>query len=68
MYVCKKNKNAAEGKAGEITTGMGIVRENVNFCGDETDFPWRKTVVCGEKKLGVQKTGNTKLSSAPKTP
>ena len=66
--MCVFKKNVAKGKAGEITTGVGIVRENANFRGSETDFPWRKTVVCGEKKSGVQKTGYTKFSSAPKTP
>ena len=35
---------------------MGIAHENENFHGSETDFPWRKTIVCVEKKLVVQKT------------
>ena len=34
---------------------MGIAHENANFHGSETDFPWRKTIVCVEKKLVVQK-------------
>ena len=34
---------------------MGIVRENANFCGIETDFSRRKTTVRGEKKSAVQK-------------
>ena len=36
------------------TPGMGIVK-NANFCGNETDFPWRIFVVCVEKKLAVKK-------------
>ena len=30
---------------------MGIVRENANFRGSKTDFPWRKTIVHGEKEI-----------------
>jgi len=51
-------------------TGMGIVRQNANFHGSETDFPWRKKI-CGEKKLAVQikkiKKGSTSFSSALNT-
>ena len=42
--------NEAEGNADEITAGMGIVRENANFRGSKTDFPWRKTIVHGGKR------------------
>ena len=54
------------------TAGIEIVRKNANFCGGETDFPQRKTIVPGEKKLAVQKKGGEKkgsprFSSAPNT-
>ena len=32
-----------------------IVRENTNFHGSETDFLWRKRIVCMEKKSAVPK-------------
>ena len=30
-------------------TGMGIVCENADFCGSETDFPWRKKLSEGKE-------------------
>jgi len=42
-------------------TGIGIVRENANFRGSETDFPRRKRKkekIHGEKKSAVQKNKN----------
>ena len=37
------------------SAGMGIVHENANFCGSETDFLGRKKKVCGKNKSTVQK-------------
>jgi len=57
-------------QAWELSTQMQIFV--ANFCGCETDFPWRKTIVRREKQLVVQKKkkekkGSTGFSSAPNT-
>ena len=52
-------------------SGMGIVPENAHFHSSETDFPQRKKIVHGEKKLAVQKKEgkkeSTSFNSAPNT-
>ena len=45
---------------------MGIVHENTNFHGSETDSAERKTLSTGRGNWGTKK-GSTGFSSAPKT-
>ena len=49
-----------------LTSGMGIVCENTNFCSSETDFLPEMFVSTG-KKRGVQKIGSIGFSSAVST-
>ena len=49
-----------------LTSGMGIVCENTNFCSSETDFLPEMFVATG-KKRGVQKIGSIGFSSAVST-
>ena len=48
-------------------SGMGIVHENANFRGSETDFPQRKNCPQGKEIGGTRKIGSTSFSSAPNT-
>ena len=43
-------------------TGKGIVRENANFRGSETDSPRREKKIHGEKKSAVQKRKKKKMN------